>query len=80
MAQLAATLERSTRMPVWDQTGLSGNYSFTFRYARDLGADSATGEPFLPTALRESLGLELKKQKGPLETLVVDSIAEPSEN
>lgn len=80
MAQLAETLQRSTKTPVWDRTGLSGSYSFVFRYARGLSADDATDEPFLATALRENLGLELKKQKGPLETLVIDYIGAPSEN
>ncbi|MGA3095423.1 MAG: TIGR03435 family protein [Bryobacteraceae bacterium] len=80
MSQLAETLQRSTRTPVWDRTGLSGNYYFAFRYAQDPSADSAGDEPVLETALRESLGLELQKQKGPLETLVIDYIGAPSEN
>jgi uncharacterized protein (TIGR03435 family) len=82
MAQLAETLQRSNGMPVWDRTGLTGNYYFAFRYAEDLSADVDTQIPYpsLGTALQQNLGLEMKKQKGPIETLVVDHIEPPSEN
>jgi uncharacterized protein (TIGR03435 family) len=78
MSQLAVTLQRSAQMPVWDRTGLSGNYYFAFRYAPD-NADSETA-PQLATALQETLGLRLEKQKGPVESLVIDYVEEPSEN
>jgi uncharacterized protein (TIGR03435 family) len=80
MSQLAETLQRTIRMPVWDRTGLSGNYYFAFRYAGDSGTDFDADAPALTTALQESLGLKLEKQKGPVETLVIDYIEEPSEN
>jgi uncharacterized protein (TIGR03435 family) len=79
MAQLAQVLQRSTGMPVWDRTGLAGNYDFAFRFA-GLGADVAADIPSLPTALKESCGLTMKKQKGPVESLVVDSIEGPTPN
>jgi uncharacterized protein (TIGR03435 family) len=80
MSQLAETLQRSISMPVWDRTGLSGNYYFAFRYTEFLSADTATDAPSLATALQESLGLKLEKTKGPVEGLVIDYIEEPSEN
>jgi uncharacterized protein (TIGR03435 family) len=80
MAQLAETLQRSIQTPVWDRTGLTGNYYFAFRYTQDLSADHITDAPALAAALRESLGLRLEKQKGPVETLVIDSIEQPSGN
>jgi uncharacterized protein (TIGR03435 family) len=80
MSQLAVTLQRSTQMPVWDRTGLSGNYYFAFRYALDFSADQGADAPLLTTALQESLGLKLEKQKGPVESLVIDYVEEPSEN
>lgn len=80
MAQLAANLQRNTKMAVWDRTGLSGNYYFAFRYALDPSAELDTQAPALTTALQESLGLRLEKRKGPSEILAVDSIEEPSEN
>jgi uncharacterized protein (TIGR03435 family) len=66
-------------MPVWDRTGLSGNYYFAFR-TQFLSADLETDAPSLATALQENLGLKLEKQKGPIEGLVIDYIEEPSEN
>jgi uncharacterized protein (TIGR03435 family) len=82
MAQLAQTLQRSIGMPVWDRTGLAGNYYFAFRYAEGLSADldAQVAYPQLSAALQESLGLEMKKSRGPLETLIVDHIESPTEN
>jgi uncharacterized protein (TIGR03435 family) len=67
-------------VPVWDRTGLSGNYDFAFRYAQGLSADRNTDAPSLATALRENLGLAMQKQTGPVEALVVGHIEEPSAN
>jgi uncharacterized protein (TIGR03435 family) len=80
VSQLAETLQRLMSMPVWDRTGLSGNYYFAFRYTQFLSADLETDAPSLATALQENLGLKLEKQKGPIEGLVIDYIEEPSEN
>jgi uncharacterized protein (TIGR03435 family) len=80
ISQLAETLQRVTGMPVWDRTGLSGNYYFGFRYTQEVAVDVVTDVPPLATALRESLGLKLEKRKGPVETLVIDHVEEPSEN
>jgi uncharacterized protein (TIGR03435 family) len=64
---------------VWDQTGVTGDYYFAFRYASDDNPE--VDVPSLASALRENLGLELKKQKGPVEMLVVDSMEkEPTAN
>ena len=80
MSKLAWGLERTTGKPVWDQTGLSGDYYFGFRYAQSLSdVDSTVQYPLLETALH-NLGLEIKKQKGPIEKLVVDHFEAPSEN
>ncbi len=80
MAQLAQTLQRSLPMPVWDRTGLAGIFDLEFRYAGDPSADSDAGAPALATALQETLGLKLEKQKGVVETLAIDSLEEPSQN
>jgi uncharacterized protein (TIGR03435 family) len=80
MYQLAETLQRVTNIPVWDRTGRSGNYYFAFRYLQEIGADLETDAPSLATALKESLGLRLEKQRGPVETLVIDQVEEPSAN
>jgi uncharacterized protein (TIGR03435 family) len=80
ISQLAEILQRGTNMPVWDRTGLSGNYYFAFRYVKEVAPDVATDAPSLATALKESLGLKMEKQKGPVETLVIGHVEEPSEN
>jgi uncharacterized protein (TIGR03435 family) len=80
IAQLAENLQRSTGVPVWDRTGLTGLYDFTFRYARESSADLDTDAPSLGAALQQGLGLRMEKRRGPVETLVVDQIEEPSGN
>jgi uncharacterized protein (TIGR03435 family) len=80
ITQLTRTLERSVGKPFWDQTGLHGKYDFTFSFYQDADVDPQAGVPSLPTALEETLGLTLHKQKGPLETLVIDHLDPPSEN
>lgn len=80
MAQLAKELSRVNRATFWDRTGLSGQYSVKFRYLQDLSADSKSDAPSLGTALQESLGIKLEKQKGPLETLVIDQLEPPGDN
>jgi uncharacterized protein (TIGR03435 family) len=80
MAKLAETLSRTLQTPVWDRTALAGNFYFAFRFSEMPRADVETDAPSLATALQESLGLKLEKQKGPVETLVIDSVEEPTVN
>jgi uncharacterized protein (TIGR03435 family) len=72
----SAAMSRALRQPVIDQTGLTGAYDFHV-------------EPYAPgnddykyTVLESNkrLGLELKQGKGPVETIVVDSVSKPTEN
>jgi uncharacterized protein (TIGR03435 family) len=75
--------------PVMDQTGLGGTYDFDVEYARDnfgvetapagSGSAAETGPTFLE-ALKEQFGLRLVAQKGPVQVVVVDAVARPSEN
>jgi uncharacterized protein (TIGR03435 family) len=78
MSQLAATVQRVLETPVWDRTGLSGSYDFAFRFTKGLSPGVADA-PFIQAALQD-LGLRLEKQQGPVQTLIVDSIHEPSRN
>lgn len=80
LSQLTDMLGRILGTPLWDQTGLHGKYDFAFRFSDELSADSEAGVPSLSIALRENLGLSLRKQRGPVETLVIDHIDQPSEN
>jgi uncharacterized protein (TIGR03435 family) len=88
---LAQQLQRT----VIDKTGLTGNYDFGLQWTEENSdpmfkgpdggpprtepAPDASG-PSIFTALQEQLGLKLQSTKGPVETLVVDSVAMPSEN
>jgi uncharacterized protein (TIGR03435 family) len=77
---LARNLALFLHKPVWNRTGLTGNYDYSFRYA--IGDDPAMEAPSLEYALRSTLGIELlKKQTGPVDFLVVDSMqTDPGEN
>jgi uncharacterized protein (TIGR03435 family) len=74
-------LEEVIGRTVIDKTGLTGMYDLHLTWASDLTANSSNDDlPSLFTALPEQLGLTLHSDKGPVETLVVDHIARPSEN
>lgn len=75
---LASFLERFLRRPVIDQTGLTGKYDISLKWASDTAADSSL--PSLPAALREKFGLELKSETGPVQTLVIDQVEKPTPN
>jgi len=86
MSQLADNLTYVVDHTVVDKTGLSGTYDIHLKFTReedtvgsklDNGADPA---PSIFTALQEQLGLKLQSTKGPVDTLVIDSIEKPSEN
>jgi uncharacterized protein (TIGR03435 family) len=91
---LVLNLANSLDRQVLDKTGLTGRYDFKLEWSLDaLGVSSpvaATGAevpvasepggPSLFAALQEQLGLRLEPQKAPVETLVIDHVARPSEN
>lgn len=79
MDHLAWWLSRFTDRPVIDRTGLKGGYDF------DLAFVAAPGGVDVPSASQtvyecvRPLGLKLERQKGPVTTLVVDHVEQPSE-
>ena len=79
LRDLAFLLLLTTRQPVIDRTGLTGQFNFDLEFAPfDSEANSAA--PSLFTALQEQLGLRLENTKAPLEGVVVDHAERPSEN
>jgi uncharacterized protein (TIGR03435 family) len=72
MTFLAQMLQRATNVPVDDETGIDGSYDIKLQFAPELEPDSTL--PSLFTALRETLGLELKAQQIPTHVLVIDHI------
>jgi uncharacterized protein (TIGR03435 family) len=71
MPYLARMLTKPAGFPVVDKTGISGSYDVKFEFNADPEAESAL--PLLTVAIRQSLGLELKSEKVPVEMVVIDS-------
>jgi uncharacterized protein (TIGR03435 family) len=77
MAQLAERLSPYMGRPVVDQTGLTGAYDFKFEYH----GDDRTND-LISTILTsvQTLGLKLETGKGPVKTLVIQSVEKPAVN
>jgi uncharacterized protein (TIGR03435 family) len=65
---------------VVDQTGLAGEYDINLKWAPDDTQGTPDAGPSIFTALEEQLGLKLVATKGPVDTIVVDNVEQPSEN
>lgn len=78
MVDVAAALRRQSGRPVEDHTGLIGPFDFQIEWAPEETPDSTDASLF--TVLKEQLGLKLRPAKGTDEILVIDHIAEPSDN
>ncbi len=79
--RLVPTLTNSMGRKVVDRTGLTGKYDFSLVYASDDAKDDAISKaPSLLTALQEQLGLKLEAAKGPVDSVVVDHVEEPTAN
>jgi uncharacterized protein (TIGR03435 family) len=77
MVRFATWLPARVGRPVFDKTGLDGDYELVLRFAT---LADATDAPSLPTALREQLGLTLEPVDLPTEVLVIDHIERPTAN
>jgi uncharacterized protein (TIGR03435 family) len=82
MSAFVNMLEGQLQRTVIDKTGLTGNYDFALKWSREeeSGTEADSSAPSIFTALQEQLGLKLQPAKWPVETLVVDQVAMPSEN
>lgn len=92
MTDMASLLQRiALDRPVVDQTGLTGRYDISLRWATDnTQFQSITLRPAPPegieplpdlvTAFREQLGLKLEATKAPADVIVIDKVSRPSEN
>jgi uncharacterized protein (TIGR03435 family) len=92
IANLVNQLSLQVGRQVVDQTGLKGTYQYTLQFApqggfggmapppgaADAASDSSATSIF--TALQEQLGLKLESTKGPVDTITIDHVEEPSEN
>jgi uncharacterized protein (TIGR03435 family) len=88
MNYFAFFLSRALPLNVVDKTGLQDHYDVNLHYVPEGRAGGDGGAPVPPsadgpdliTALREQLGLRLTKGKAPVEYLVIEHVAKPSEN
>ena len=89
MGDLASVMQRAALdYPVLDKTGLTARYDFDLEFTPDetvfggvfgRAADDSA-KPDLTHAISQQLGLRLQATKGPVEALVIDHVARPSEN
>jgi uncharacterized protein (TIGR03435 family) len=82
MERMASSLAGVGR-PVVDRTGLTGTFDVELDYLSETVAPAVTtgkelSGPTLREALKEQLGLDLRPDRGPVEFLVIDSIARPT--
>jgi len=93
MADFAGFLQsRILDRPVVDQTSLTDRYDFGLKWTPDSATQpDPTGQaappppadadaPDLFTAFQKQLGLKLENTKAPVEVLVIDKVAKPSDN
>ena len=96
VAGLAGQLALYLDCQVLDRTGIQGDYDFTLKWTpapnesspqamglpprADPAPPADTNGPSRFTALQEQLGLKLKSTKGPVDVLVIEHVARPSEN
>jgi uncharacterized protein (TIGR03435 family) len=82
MAGVVGSLSAILRQPVIDQTGIKGAFDVRLQWSDDLATPDPNGLalPSIYTALRETLGLELKPGRTQVNMLVIDHIERPSAN
>jgi uncharacterized protein (TIGR03435 family) len=77
MGEMASRLSAVLQKPVLDRTGLEG--AFDFKFVLDKG-DTDTDQISAIITSVQGLGLKLEPGRGPVETLVIDSVEKPSGN
>jgi uncharacterized protein (TIGR03435 family) len=73
---LALRLSRYLQLPVLNQTGLTGSYDYYLP-----PADPENHDPVAAVlGVVDRLGLKIKRGRGPIQTLAIDHVEQPSEN
>ena len=80
MNRVALMLGLVLRRPVVDRTGLTGEFTFSLRFAPPTAPPSDTSAPSITTAFQEQLGLRVEDSRGPVEAIVIESAERPSAN
>lgn len=73
---LAERLARYLKVPVLNETAITGSFDF------ELSADNPNNSDIVSAvhSVVDRLGLKLKRGRGPIKTLVIDHVQQPSEN
>jgi uncharacterized protein (TIGR03435 family) len=81
ISKLTSMLTNFLRMPIIDETALTGTYDYAFDFTPDdFPPDQPTDSPTLANALKRETGLILEKIKLPVQILVVDHVEKPTPN
>jgi uncharacterized protein (TIGR03435 family) len=88
MSALVSSLANALQAPVNDKTALTGLWDYELSYTgerrRNATASAVAQDPndapALFTALQDQLGLKLESGRGPMDVLVIESAAQPTEN
>jgi uncharacterized protein (TIGR03435 family) len=88
MDRLSYFLSRELERTVVNKTELNGSYDLTLKWmpanlgnnGPDLPDPGDQGSPDIFTAIREQVGLRLAAERGPVPTMVIDSVERPSAN
>ena len=75
IARLASRLSTAAQGPVFDRTGLAGEFDFVLEYD-----ETGVLRPTMVTAMREQLGLRLQPGRAPVDVIVVERAVQPSAN
>ena len=73
---LALRLSRYLQLPVLNQTGITGSYDYYLPPADPENQDLVAAV----LNVVDRLGLKIKRGRGPIQTLVIDHVEQPSEN
>jgi uncharacterized protein (TIGR03435 family) len=81
MLYMAFRLSRYLEYPVLDQTGLSGSFDFKLD-PQSSDSPEESKSAFIDGIIEsvDQLGLKLNRDKGPIETIVIDGLTKPTEN
>jgi len=75
-AYMAQMLSRYLQLPVLDQTGITGSYDYYLPATDPENHDMLSAVD----SVVDRLGLTIKRGRGPIETLVIDHVEQPSAN
>jgi len=80
MKRFAGWLSSQLNQPILEETGLAGNYDLKIEWKDDADTSDDPTRPWIFTAVKDRLGLELRAGKGPVEVFVIDHVERAAAN